>query len=102
MEKITQEYDFLYKLLKSDPEEAERLLLEASPEQKSAIKACLLFRKEQLDIPLKKSEKKILALGVRSKRLPKFFKTYRKFMCAVIMCTLSKIVSEAILYICDV
>jgi len=101
MEKITENYDFLYKLLKVSPKEAEKLIIEASPEQKASLLACLSFRKDLKDIPLKPREKRIISFGLRSKKLNKFFKTYRKFVLAVIMCTLSRIVSEAILFVCD-
>lgn len=101
MDKISSHFDFLAKLVKSNPSEAEELLKNASSDEKQAVLACLSYRKVIKDKPLNSQERKIITYGLRSRRLTTFFKKYRRVVLGIIVCSLSRLVQEAFFYVCE-
>jgi len=92
---------FILKLCKANADEVETLLKNASKGELTALQYCLLAAKDVKKCPLKPCVKNYIRKEIKIKKLPIFFKKYKKHIAPILVCVISKLVSEMVYYYCS-
>lgn len=94
-------FDFLVSVSKAAPEDAAKLLKEATDEQIEALVICLSLRTQVVSPPVSKKELQIITRLKRSRRAKTFLLRTIKLLIPTLTIVLSNFVRETLDSICD-
>lgn len=101
MDLIMKHFDFLVLISKSTPDQAEKLLKNATHDQILALLNCLSLRTQVHNPPVTKKELTVVRTVKKRKRIKRFLKTHIKYIVPMVFVVLSKSIQEVLDCVCD-
>lgn len=101
MDHVIKGFDFLVSFSKSTPDEAAKLLIQASDEELKVLLDCLSLRTQVRSPPASKQEITFLKAAKRKKQLKKFLKSKIKLVIPMLVVVLAKAIQDILDCVCD-
>lgn len=98
---LLKNFDFLHSLIKCSPQEAEKILKNATTEELKALLDCLALRTHLDTNPLTKKENILIQKACRRKRVKQFMQSKFKYIAPLVACVLVKIIQDLFIFIYD-